>query len=219
MSSPSVGSTTEKQITSSVKTKVDGEKQVPPLSYKGKNKKKKNLFVLNKDQSKYLVNKEYISYMMIKTFLKDYKVHITYYTVLLSLFSVFSYCVINLLLMIFEEPLAVKIVKEHVLKDKKLVDEYEEVIFSKFWTGYINESNASIVINIKSKKHNKKKGKIISTLRKQKDKWHIKTLTYYNVKKNDNLDTDDLKTVAENAKQSAVCPMNNTSFLKGKIKN
>ncbi|CRG99107.1 conserved Plasmodium protein, unknown function [Plasmodium relictum] len=164
---------------------------------------KKSFFFLNNDLLKSVDKKNDTK---INLFKKEYKIYIAYYIVFISLCSVFSFCIIKLLFMIFQEPLPVKLVKEQVLKDKKLVNEYEEVIFSKFWTGYLNEIDARIMMNIKSKKHNKK-GKIISNLSKINDKWIIKTLTYYEVKKNDNLKTDDLKSLQN--KQNSSCPISN----------
>ncbi|CRG97259.1 conserved Plasmodium protein, unknown function [Plasmodium gallinaceum] len=166
---------------------------------------KKSIFFLNKNELKN-VDKKNVN--KINTFKKEYKIYIAYYGVLITCFVAFSFCIIKLLFMIFEEPLPLKLVKEQVLKDKKLIDEYEGVIFSKFWTGYLNENDAKIMINIKSKKYNKK-GKIISNLSKINDKWIIKTLTYYNVKKNDNLKTDDLKSLQN---KSNSCPINNNMF-------
>ncbi|SBS84049.1 conserved Plasmodium protein, unknown function [Plasmodium ovale curtisi] len=167
-----------------------------------------------RDPLKEITNEKQGSHNIVTLF-RQYNLHITYYSVLFFLFSVFSYCVTKFLWMILEEPPALRMVKEQVLKDKKLVDEYEEVIFSRFWTGYINENNARIVINVRSKKH-KKWGKIISNLIQKNNKWVIKTLTYYNVKKNDNIKTDDLKTLEENTKQNSGCPVDHGSFLKKK---
>ncbi|ETB58974.1 hypothetical protein YYC_03709 [Plasmodium yoelii 17X] len=171
-------------------------------------KSQTNIFI-NKNKQKISNNEN----NNIKTFLKKYNIYITYYSGFIFMFSIFSYCVINLAWMFFEKPIPLIIVKENVLKDKKLIDEYEQVIFSKYWTGYINEDSARIIINIKSKNKRDKKGKIISNLIKKNNEWVIKTLTYYNVKKNDNLQTDDLKTLKQNMANSSLCPINNDSFV------
>ncbi|CAD2086945.1 conserved Plasmodium protein, unknown function [Plasmodium vinckei brucechwatti] len=179
------------------KSKID-EKIIQPIE------SKTNTFV-NKNKQK-LSNNDNNN---IKTFLTKYNIYITYYSGFVFLFSIFSYCVANLIWMFFEKPPPLIIVKENVLKDKKLIDEYEEIIFSRYWTGYINEDSAQIIINIKSKNKRDKKGKIISNLIKKNNQWIIKTLTYYNVKKNDNLQTDDLKTLKQNITNSSLCPINN----------
>ncbi|CDU16686.1 conserved Plasmodium protein, unknown function [Plasmodium yoelii] len=171
-------------------------------------KSQTNIFI-NKNKQKISNNEN----NNIKTFLRKYNIYITYYSGFIFMFSIFSYCVINLAWMFFEKPIPLIIVKENVLKDKKLIDEYEQVIFSKYWTGYINEDSARIIINIKSKNKRDKKGKIISNLIKKNNEWVIKTLTYYNVKKNDNLQTDDLKTLKQNMANSSLCPINNDSFV------
>ncbi|SOV77230.1 conserved Plasmodium protein, unknown function [Plasmodium sp. gorilla clade G3] len=147
-------------------------------------------------------------------YIKSNKLYLTYNGFLLFFFSIFAYCITKLLIMFFEEPPAVKLVKENVLKDKKLIEEYEEVIFSRFWSGFLNDNDARIIINIKSKKQNKK-GRIVSNLIKKNDQWIIKTLTYYNTKKTDNLKTDDLKNLQKN-QQISLCPINNDSFSKKK---
>ncbi|CXI09001.1 conserved Plasmodium protein, unknown function [Plasmodium berghei] len=170
-------------------------------------KSKENTFI-NKNKQKIFNNEN----NNIKKFLTKYNIYITYYSGFIFMFSVFSYCVVNLVWMFFEQPPPLIIVKENVLKDKKLIDEYEEIIFSKYWAGYINEDSARIIINIKSKNKRDKKGKIISNLIKKNNEWIIKTLTYYNVKKNDNLQTDDLKTLKQSMTNSSLCPINNDSF-------
>ncbi|GAB65456.1 hypothetical protein PCYB_061880, partial [Plasmodium cynomolgi strain B] len=155
----------------------------------------------------------------VRTILNKYKIHITYYSVFFSLFSMFSYCVIRLLLMVLHEPISVKMVKERVLMDQALVEEYGNITFSRFWTGYINEDHARVIINIKSDTKKNKKGKIIGNLVKQKDDtWVIKTLTYYTVKKNDNLDTDDLKTLRPSGGQGSGCPVGHESLVTRRIK-
>ncbi|SPJ10656.1 conserved Plasmodium protein, unknown function [Plasmodium sp. DRC-Itaito] len=150
----------------------------------------------------------------IVVYIKSNKLYLTYNGFLLFFFSIFLYCITKLLIMFFEEPPAVKLVKENVLKDKKLIEEYEEVMFSRFWSGFLNDNDARIIINIKSKKQNKK-GRIVSNLIKKNDQWIIKTLTYYNTKKTDNLKTDDLKNLQKN-KQISLCPINTDSFSKKK---
>ncbi|SCL99253.1 conserved Plasmodium protein, unknown function [Plasmodium chabaudi chabaudi] len=182
------------------KSKIE-EKIIQPIE------SKTNTFV-NKNTQKLSSNDN----NNIKTFLKKYNIYITYYSGYIFLFSIFSYCVGNLVWMFFEQPPPLIIVKENVLKDKKLIDEYEEIKFSKYWTGYINEDSAQIIINIKSKNKRDKKGKIISNLIKKNNEWIIKTLTYYNVKKNDNLQTDDLKTLKQNMTNGSLCPINNDNF-------
>ncbi|ANQ07061.1 Uncharacterized protein PCOAH_00014570 [Plasmodium coatneyi] len=153
------------------------------------------------------------------TLLKKYKIHITYYSVFLSLFCMFSYCVIKLLIMVLHEPVSVKMVKERVLMDQALVEEYGEVIFSRFWTGYINDNHARININIKSETKKNKKGKVVANLVKQKDDtWIIKTLTYYTVKKNNDLNTDDLKTLRQGNGQTSLCPVDHKSLGAPKVK-
>ncbi|KNA00742.1 conserved Plasmodium protein, unknown function [Plasmodium vivax] len=142
------------------------------------------------------------------TTLKKYKIHITYYSVLVSLFCIFAYCVVKLLLMLLHEPACVKMVKERVLQDQALTEEYGNVTFSRFWGGYINEDHARIIINIWSDKKKNKKGKVIGNLINQKDgTWAIKTLTYYTVKRNDDLHTDDMKTLRPGAGQASACPV------------
>ncbi|SOV15008.1 conserved Plasmodium protein, unknown function [Plasmodium sp. gorilla clade G2] len=155
-------------------------------------------------------------------YIKSNKLYLTYNGFLLFFFSIFAYCITKLLIMFFEEPPAVQLVKENVLKDKKLLEEYEEVIFSRFWSGFLNDNDARIIINIKSKKQNKK-GRIVSNLIKKNDQWIIKTLTYYNTKKTDNLKTDDLKNLQKNEQkneqqheQISLCPINTDSFSKKK---
>ncbi|EWC76283.1 hypothetical protein C923_03020 [Plasmodium falciparum UGT5.1] len=150
----------------------------------------------------------------IVVYIKSNKLYLTYNGFLLFFFSIFAYCITKLLIMFFEEPPAVKLVKESVLKDKKLIEEYEEVLFSRFWSGFLNDNDARIIINIKSKKQNKK-GRIVSNLIKKNDQWIIKTLTYYNTKKTDNLKTDDLKNLQKN-QQISLCPINTDSFSKKK---
>ncbi|GAW79947.1 hypothetical protein, conserved [Plasmodium gonderi] len=150
----------------------------------------------------------------------EHKLHITYYSVFFTLFSIFSYCVVKLLVMVLNEPIAVKMVKEKVLSDNKLIEEYENVIFSPFWTGHINDTYARIIINIKSGKNKDKRGKIISNLvKKNDDTWLIKTLTYYTVKKNENLQTDDLKTIRSNPHQGPLCPVDHRSLFNRKDKS
>ncbi|KJP85978.1 hypothetical protein AK88_04387 [Plasmodium fragile] len=155
----------------------------------------------------------------IRTTLKKYKIHIIYYSVLLSLFSTFAYCVVKLLIMVLHEPVCVKLVKEKVLMDEKLVEEYGEIIFARFWTGYINEDHARIIINVKSHTEKNKKGKVVANLAKQKDDtWVIKTLTYYTVKKNDNVHTDDLKTLRQGDGQVSLCPVDHQSLGARRVK-
>eukprot|EP00366_Plasmodium_knowlesi_P004264 XP_002261762.1 hypothetical protein, conserved in Plasmodium species [Plasmodium knowlesi strain H] len=150
--------------------------------------------------------------------MKKYKLHVTYYSVFFSLFCIFSYCVIKLLIMVLHEPVSVKMVKERVLMDQALVEEYEQVAFSPFWTGYINDDHARIIINIKSSTKKNKKGKVIANLVKKDETWIIKTLTYYTVKKNDNLNTDDLKTLRQSDSQTSLCPVDHKSLGAPKVK-
>ncbi|EUD66238.1 hypothetical protein C922_03433 [Plasmodium inui San Antonio 1] len=155
----------------------------------------------------------------VRTTLNKYKIHIIYYSVFFSLFCMFSYCVINLLIMVLHEPQSVKMVKERVLMDQALVEEYGKVTFSRFWTGHINENDARIIINIKSDTKKNKKGKVIGNLVKQKDDtWVIKTLTYYTIKRNENFQTDDLKTLRPSDGQGSVCPVDHQSLGAPRVK-
>ncbi|VWU52460.1 conserved protein, unknown function [Hepatocystis sp. ex Piliocolobus tephrosceles] len=189
---------------------------IAPVSPSASNsKKEKN--VSDKDKTKSVNKQELKNVYKIKFYFKEYKIHIVYYTVFFLLFSIFSYCVIKILYMIFEEPIALKLVKQKVLEDKQLLEEYDkEILFSRFWTGYINDQSARIVVNIKSKK-NEQNGKIISNLINKNNTWVIKTLTYYNKKKSENLQTPDLKTLLQNTKQtSSSCPIHTETTSKKK---
>lgn len=148
-----------------------------------------------------------------ETIRKKYKqLYVFYYMVFTPLCSFFLYCIIKLMLLIFNEPPFLHMIKEKVLSDSQLIEEYEEIKFSKFWTGHVNSDDARVIFNIRSKTKKTKKGRIICTLKKIKnDEWKIITLTYYDSKRNENLKTDDLKTLANSSSLSS-CPIDHSKF-------